>query len=267
MEQKLKRTLELFELEDEITDELLLCMLENIGTLDSELRDDYIFETFYVFFNNDLLKGNQKQLILDICRDRDLLKYGLEKGISDDVYTRSFTALLLVELLNNHYRTPWIKEEEEKDLVAYCLDYLLTEHDRSGKDPIKGWSHAFAHGSDLLGALSKSKYFNENETETALKIMDRAFIDVEGFLYGEEGRFARATLNMMKNDKLSNQYLIAWIQSKDEYIMSLQEFKVNWKNYLLTLSYTLSLESLLGDDLDSVINNSLSLFYNRFKKL
>lgn len=250
-----------------INKEILTLMLENIGNINSELRDDVIFETFYTLFNENLLELEHKQYILNYVLSHDLLNYHIIDDIEDSVYTRSFTALLLVEILNDHYRNNWISKADERFLIQMSMVYLLTENNNSGKDPIKGWSHAFAHGADLLGAISKSQLFDKTDGVKSLRILDRILIDVEGFLYGEEGRLARATVVMFKENKINEDILSAWLQEKDEYIDNISSFKMCWKNYLMALSFTLKLEGLFSETVEHTIMHSLHHFFSRFKRL
>lgn len=94
-----------------------------------------------------------------------------------------------------------------------------------------------------------SDFFTDNEVKVFLEILQHVLITKEGFLYSEEGRFARATLNLIKSNKIANEDLITFIEKQNEYIDELNVFKVNWKNYLTSLYFTLANENLLNDQL------------------
>lgn len=94
-----------------------------------------------------------------------------------------------------------------------------------------------------------SDFFTDNEVKVFLEILQHVLITKEGLLYSEEGRFARATLNLIKSNKIANEDLITFIEKQNEYIDELNFFKMNWKNYLTSLYFTLANENLLNDQL------------------
>ncbi|NLY62403.1 MAG: DUF2785 domain-containing protein [Erysipelothrix sp.] len=149
----------------QVNQETLRLMLENIGNIDGYLRDDIIFESLYYILDEDIISSEDKIFILDYILENNLPYFDIEKIASDGVYTRAFTALLLVEILKNHYQANWIDKTVESELIKMCMEYLFVEQDQSGKDPVKGWSHAFAHGADLIGACTMSDFFTDNEVK------------------------------------------------------------------------------------------------------
>lgn len=264
---KLKEIIELEIAEDSVSKNLLNLMLDNIGSLDAEIRDEVIFESFYYLLNENLLSDSNKQYILNYIMEHNLLYLDINKGNNNAVFTRTFTALLLVELLKNHYRYNWIKETYEIELIKMAIEYMLKEKDSRGKDKKYGWAHAFAHGADLLGTGAYSKEFDSKDARKALEVIDYALFEMGGFLYDEEGRLARASMNLIKSGKLDEKQLIEWINSKTDYINGLNEFIVVWKNYLMTLYFIFKNEDIMSKELEASISESISLFYHHFKRL
>jgi len=243
-----------------------LLMIENIGNVDSELRDEVIYGGWYdLLIDNKRLTIDQKKFLLNYIFENKLLFYGIDKEQSDDVFTRSFTSLLLVLLLENHYENNWISKEDEIRIIEKSISYMKTEKDNRGFVEVKGWAHAFAHGADLLGVISQSTYFEKNNSIEVLEIMKRALIDIENFLYGEEGRFAKATTLLLKNNRISIEKLSLWIEENSSSVLSSNSYNICWKNYVTFLLIGLKIEKISNDEIETKIMEYLEKFYIEYK--
>src|SRR5699024_1318834 len=65
-------------------------MLDNIGSVDPELRDTLIFNSFGKLILEDYLTISQMKHILDVCFNN--LFFDIGQQVSDSVFTRSFSA-------------------------------------------------------------------------------------------------------------------------------------------------------------------------------
>ena len=248
-----------------ISDSTFLLMIENIGNIDSALRDEVIYGGWYdLLIDNKRLTIDQKKFLLNYIFENKLLFYGIDKEKSDDVFTRSFTSLLLVLLLENHYEENWISKEEEIRIIEKSISYMKTEKDNRGFVEVKGWAHAFAHGADLLGVISQSTYFEKNNSIEVLEIMKRALIDIENFLYGEEGRFAKATTLLAKNSEISIGELALWIEKISNDLLNNNMSNICWKNYVSFVLISFRIEKLLNDEIENKIMNYLEKFYLKY---
>lgn len=80
-------------------EQLLQSMLAHIGSTDSELRDTYIYSSFYEWIlEKNLLDHRCLTKLWHYCLDHLLLN-GIEEEESDGVFTRSFTTLLVALIL------------------------------------------------------------------------------------------------------------------------------------------------------------------------
>lgn len=192
-----------------ISDALILTMLDNIGHTDATLRDEVIYMGFVeIIFENKLSSVQMKSILVELI-DRNLLFYEIDEAQGDGVFTRAFTSLLLVLLLEKHYEEAYLSETEETWIVNTALNYMMREKDKRGLVEGKGWAHAFAHGADLIGTIVKSEYFSFDHTQIVLDILKRAFIEVDDFLYNEEGRFSKASLFIIQSKKISYEEMTA----------------------------------------------------------
>lgn len=243
-----------------VTNELLLLMLENIGSIDPVLRDETIYLGFNYIYKNKIIDLIQKNIIIDYIFNNNLLSKGINDVNSDLVFTRSFTSLLLVIILEYNYEDEYINESLVINIINQVFEYLNKENDNRGLVLNKGWAHAFAHGADLIGSLSKSKYFTSTDGNNALSIIKRAILDIEGLLYGEEGRLAKASTLLIKNNKVSIETFINWFNKYSEKSISLKTNE-QFKNYSLALIYNLKFEKINNLELIQVIENYLEEYY------
>lgn len=248
-----------------ISDEIITLMLTEIGSIDPVLRDNTIYLGFCNLFETEHLNLAQKNVILNHVLTENKLFLNIDGPTSDSVFARSFTSLLMVILLEDHYKKPWIASKDEKALVMDAVRYFRIENDNRGFVEEKGWAHAFAHGADLIASASRSVYFQEIEVVQCLEATRRALVDVGGFLYGEEGRLAKASTNMRVYGKLNDAVFAEWLGNNSRHLDDLQQYEVCWKNYLLALNFTLMNENVLGEKTERAIKMSLNLFYKRYR--
>lgn len=100
--------------------ELIEYMLKNIGNTDSYLRDHLIYQGFCELILNDQFTKEQLILILKTCLDDGHLYLNItHNDLSDDVFTRSFSALVITLILG--------KDREKEVCRKHLLLRLFTE--------------------------------------------------------------------------------------------------------------------------------------------
>jgi hypothetical protein len=135
-------------------------MLDNIGSIDPELRDTLIFNTFGKLIIEDYLTEYQMEHIIKVCRKNLFL--GIEEMESDLVFTRSFSALIIGLILQKDRQRPFLAEEIVLKTIEESIKYLKLEKDVRGYVEGKGWAHNIAHGADLLAEAVRHPSFNND---------------------------------------------------------------------------------------------------------
>lgn len=102
-----------------VPNDLLEDMLLNIGHIDSEVRDGYIYSYFYEWMAADLLTAEQLNFMIDFILKNQLLLTGIENTESDDVFTRTFSALLLVLLLAKDEKNHLSQKKSERPYLNW----------------------------------------------------------------------------------------------------------------------------------------------------
>lgn len=170
--------------QDEL-DVLIDNMLENIGSIDPELRDSLIFPTFLKLIDGEILSSQQYQDILEICFDYEHLFFRIGDKYTDSVFTRSFSSLIIAGLLNKDSQLGFFSEDTVKYAFSRSIEYLKNERDTRGYVEVKGWAHSIAHGADLLVAQVKHPKFKMEDSKEILNtihnclLKDAAYIDEE----------------------------------------------------------------------------------------
>ncbi|MCR8854003.1 DUF2785 domain-containing protein [Lysinibacillus fusiformis] len=142
--------------EQENQEQLLQSMLAHIGSTDSELRDTYIYSSFYEWIlEKNLLDHRCLTELWHYCLDHLLLNC-IEEEESDGVFTRSFTTLLVALILARDLEDNFLSQDNIEEGQTKLLAYVKAEMDVRGFVPGKGWAHSVAHVSDAIDELVKN---------------------------------------------------------------------------------------------------------------
>ncbi|KAB2332712.1 DUF2785 domain-containing protein [Bacillus mesophilum] len=148
-------------------DDLIERMLNNIGSIDGELRDHLIYTSFGKLILEDYLTIKQMNHILEVCLRNLFLNIG-QKG-NDSVFTRSFSSLVIVLVVKKDREKHFLSDEILKQTILDSIKYLKLEEDIRGYVTGKGWAHSIAHGADLLTEAISHPKFNINLSDLCLE--------------------------------------------------------------------------------------------------
>jgi hypothetical protein len=210
-----------------LTDELF----SYIGSTDSELRDTIGLEAFFNWvkqglYSADYLRGLIGRLIPN-------LQKGIGETEGDAVFLRSFSALWLAAIVEKDNENPEMEREEFTPILEAALAYLSAESDLRGYVPIKGYAHAIAHASDLLGVLVNSLHTNADDHIRILNCIASKLRDsTHGiYLYNEDSRIARTVARIFVRNTLTMQQVQDWLASLSS------EWNGAWRNEELARAY------------------------------
>jgi hypothetical protein len=244
----------------ELTPELLSWL----GSADSELRDEFAYPILTAWiergqYGHDDLRGIAGQML-------DNLGKGLGESATDSVFLRSFSALILMEVVARDNAEPFLDGREVRDLLGGALDYLRRERDLRGWVDGLGWAHAVAHTADLLMMLSRSRHLGVVEMSALLDgIADRLLTPSDTvFLYQEDERLAYAVLNVLRRGLLDLAAVNRWLgrfvrpQGYDSWQPVFAEpgltvARVNVTSFLRSLYFQLLLTKSPPDELERLL--------------
>jgi len=239
-----------------------------LGSTDPELRDDIA----YIVYANWLKREMYSK---DEVRDHvNELMGNLDKGIgeteSDSIFLRTFSVLLLAEIIHNDNKKPLLDNEQVQSILTKGLWYLRAEKDPRGYIPVKGWAHALAHTADLLLVLGNNRFTDKGDHERILQGISEKLTHSTNWIYihGEDDRLANAVITILQRDLVTIEFLSTWLTSFTEperswngaYMEDGQAKAFhNTRNFLRSLSEAIrSSEGLTKkDDIQSAVFESL----------
>lgn len=205
------------------TNEQITFMNNNIGNLDSYLRDNLIYTLFSRGFGEDAFNLQQKKNIVTNFLEKKSLFKNIDKSTNDFVFLRSFNALLGSEILDYDNQSEFLTPKEREVIFDWSIKYMETEKDFRGFVPNKGWAHSIAHGSEFLGSTLRHNKFSKAKITAALNVISRILNEIEvPFRDEEESRLAYIFFLGVKANNIPEKKLTSFIVSFDNNI---------WKNY------------------------------------
>lgn len=184
-----------------------------LGSTDPELRDDIA----YTVYANWLKRGMYSSETIKSHVDR--LLANLDKGIgetaSDTIFLRTFSILLLAEMVHNDNKKSSLEKNQIKTILAKSLWYLDAEKDPRGHIPVKGWAHALAHTADLMLVLARNRNIGEADLWKMLAAISNKITHSTNHVYihGEDERLANTVIEILRRDLVSLNQLEAWAKS------------------------------------------------------
>jgi hypothetical protein len=184
-----------------------------LGSTDPELRDEIAYVVYANWLKRDLYTREAIQSHID------LLLSNLEKGIgetdSDTVFLRTFSILLLAEIVHNDNKKSLLEREQIKRILEKGLGYLEAEWDPRGHVPVKGWAHALAHTADLLLVLGHNRNTEEADLVNMLNAVSDKMVQSTNqvYIHGEDDRLASAVIEILRRDLLPLEKVQAWTRS------------------------------------------------------
>lgn len=197
-------------------DELRKTLFGYLGSTDPELRDDIAYIVYANWLKREMFTKDEVRAQVD-----ELLA-NLDKGIgeteSDSVFLRTFSVLLLAEIVHNDNKKPLLEKDQIQTILAKGLWYLDAEKDPRGHIPVKGWAHALAHTADLMLVLGKNRQTEKDDLEKILQGIANKLVHSTNWVYihGEDDRLANAVLMTLQRNLVSTGFLGTWLKSFTE---------------------------------------------------
>ncbi|MBO2537058.1 DUF2785 domain-containing protein [Rummeliibacillus suwonensis] len=173
-------------------------MIKHIGSIDSELRDQLIYGSFYqLIIEKNLLEHALLIELLDLGLS-DLLFKGIGETETDTVFTRSFTSLLMALILYRDNEDNFLSQSMVYKIKDKLIDYISLENDLRGYIAVKGWSHSIAHVADAFDELVKNPKINQEFYLDILKTLwNKIFVSTSVYAHDEDERILIPIMEML----------------------------------------------------------------------
>ena len=251
-------------------DALLAAMMNHIGSLDPELRDELIYVSFYALIQKKpVVSAELLKVLLDkVLSDKGMF-YRLGEPEGDGVFTRAFSTLLLPLILIAHRKQPFLDLDEIVRVREGLLRFMREEQDRRGFVGGKGWAHAIAHGADALDDLAQCVELDADDLREILAVVQRVIcISDMVYTHGEEERLVTPVIATLRRDLMAEEEIVRWIVGFGEAATAVEGMpqrmyiQGNVTNFLQSLYFRLSWADLQGP-LGETITDTLRTM-NRF---
>ncbi|HSM71150.1 MAG TPA: DUF2785 domain-containing protein [Anaerolineales bacterium] len=208
--------------ESHTLEELTETLFGYLGSTDPEMRDDIAYLVYANFLKREMYA--QDEIREHINKLLNNLDNGIGETNTDSVFLRTFSVLLLAEIVYNDNKKPLLDKAQVETILSKALSYLEAEQDPRGHVPVKGWAHALAHTADLLQELGKSRFVNKDDFENILNGIANKLVHSTNWVYihGEDERLANAVAAILQRDVVSIEFLQNWLKS-------LKEPEKSWK--------------------------------------
>src|SRR5262249_22182256 len=131
------------------------------------------------------------------------LMHGLGERETDSIFLRTFSVLLLAEIVHYDNARQFLDQAEVRQLLELALVYLEAERDLRGWVPEKGWAHSVAHTADLLYVLARSRHLDSPDLRRLLDGIGGKLASGGSFyICGEDERLVRAIVAVVEREML-----------------------------------------------------------------
>lgn len=229
-------------------DSLSSNMLEHIGVTDSYLRDKLIYSTFYHLIKKECLSHTQLQkLLLESISEKYLL-YRIHSADEDAVFTRAFTTLLIVLIIDADTNHNFLSQTDISNVKDQLILYMNNEHDFRGYVQNHGWAHSIAHASDTFEALVRSPKLETLHYEEILQtLLNKVCVHSIYYKYEEDERLVYPIVAMLQNGLKEEVLLLALhdlvaqlpVKKQTLHIESYEFLYGNIKSFLRSLFFRL----------------------------
>ncbi|OEC03504.1 hypothetical protein GY31_01865 [Lysinibacillus sphaericus] len=190
---------------------LLKEMVAHIGSTDGELRDHLIYRLFIDLLSDNFLSAQQLQGLFDTATSEDFLYANIGEQMTDSVFTRSFSALLVAGILAKDSELLILNDTSLQSFFKKIGRYLLLENDTRGFVEGKGWAHSVAHGADLAAMTIKHPKFDLQHAPSILHALKLVTWKDVVFINDEEERLVNIIEALLARN-YSEEALSEWVE-------------------------------------------------------
>lgn len=185
-------------------------LLDCLASPHSELRDRIGYELLTFWLRSEALSAaTQKQMLTE-------LQANLGAQAQEDSLRRSFSALILSELLRADNNAAFMTDAERLSLLHDSVAALVRETDYRGFTEELGWVHPVAHMADILWRFALHSALTQEQAELILQgVRSQAGTPRIGFTFNESDRLARSIATLMARRSLPQSAFVAWLGNYD----------------------------------------------------
>jgi hypothetical protein len=141
------------------------------------------------------------------------LSSGLNDANEGAGLRRSFSALILAEIMRSDSISPFMDESARQDLLDAAIAGLEDESDFRGLDPEVGWVHPVAHMADLLWRFALHAETTPSQARSILDAVESKIAPSSvSYTFNEGDRLARVVSTMIRRNLLQTDAIATWLE-------------------------------------------------------
>ena len=186
-------------------------LLSNLGSPNASVRSDAL-AVFDHWISNSYFPADQ---LNDILVEKSLkgMRHKLGNSGDDSVFVRSYSALLLLELLHSNLEKAVFDSLRLELIYTTVTDAFLGEQDYRAVVPGKGWAYAIPHFGDNFWKLSQTKgfeHYHEKILETISTKLHTTGTHI--FRFFEDERLATVVVDILKQETVTANFFESWTE-------------------------------------------------------
>ena len=183
--------------------ELVSCL----GSRHKELRDSIGYELLTYWLRREKLSDDVRRQLLS-----DLVKR-MGDSSHEAALSRSFSALILSEIMRSDSIKPFMRPDERQALLDTAVAAIDRETDFRGLDADIGWVHPVAHMADLLWRFALHPGTSQLQAQQLLEgVRSKVAPTAVAYSFNEGDRLARAVAVLIRRELLPAEAFADWIE-------------------------------------------------------
>jgi hypothetical protein len=187
-------------------------LMSYLGLPDPERRETIAYTILDAWIHRDCYTPEELEEMAEALLRN--LSVGLGEASRDSVLLRSFSLLILTEIVYHDLRRPSLPPGGVRRVLEETLIYFSAEQDLRGYDRETGWIHAVAHAADLFFVLAQHGELGDSDLSRILAAVASKVTAPTGhvYLYDEETRLVRAVMAVLQRDRVELDELADWLE-------------------------------------------------------
>ncbi|MFT8813461.1 DUF2785 domain-containing protein [Oenococcus sp.] len=192
-----------------LTDDQLFEILRQLASINPAYRDRGAFYFLSDLISNKALSPEQMRWIANyLVADERLFGHILEP-LNDGVFQRSFSLLILGQLLSADIQQNFIDTQLRDRIINQVAAYALLEQDGRGFVGEKGWAHAFTHLGNVCSNLCSSPKVRRADKILLLATLLVGYHNAPvPFVAGEDARIAAYLAEITNLNEIYEDYFL-----------------------------------------------------------
>lgn len=190
---------------------LSLEMMDYMGDVDGEMRNDLAFDILVEWIMTDVLTAEEARKIYFIALDEERILKGLGE-VDDTVFDRSFCVEIVACITYKHKK--FLVDSDILKAFEIVLKMFNEDKDVRGYVEGKSWAHGAAHGADALAELAQCSVIGYEGLKDILKAIHKKInIYHYGYINNEDERMINAVKEVLARDIIPTKEVEEWVNS------------------------------------------------------